>query len=159
MRQITRLASIAVFFLAACADDEFIPPPAIDAATDAAVIDTTDVDAADDDAGPDATAIDAPIDAASSVMVVACPGTPDLEIGVNGGGTAYMPSTGTISVNEIVRFTPGDPNHDLVSGTPGSADGLFATPLGQTTCLRFTATGTFPFFCTVHSFTGTITVN
>jgi plastocyanin len=30
---------------------------------------------------------------------------------------------------------------------------------GQTKCLTFTATGTFKFICTAHSYLGTITVN
>lgn len=161
MRQITRLALVAVsaLLVSACADDEFIPPQPTDAATDAAAIDAPDSDAPD---ATDATAEDAPIDAIrvdamTSVNVVQCPGNPDLAISAATG--VYVPSTATINVNDVVRFTPGDPNHDMVSGTPGTPDGRFATPLGQTTCLRFTAAGTFPFFCTVHSFTGTITVN
>jgi plastocyanin len=92
----------------------------------------------------------------SSVSMVQCPGQPDLDISAATG--AYVPMTATIDVNDIVRFTPGDPGHDMVSGTQPNADGLFDTVAGDTVCLRFSAAGTFPFFCQVHGFTGTLTV-
>lgn len=158
MPKIARLVLVSVLFAAACSDDEF-QPPVIDAATDAAMVDVPGIDAIDAtpiDADPDAVPIDARIDAMSTVMVVQCPGNPDLSISAATG--AYVPSTGTISVNGVVRLTPGDPNHNMVSGSNNTPDGLFSTPLGQTTCLRFTATGTFPFYCQIHQFTGTITV-
>ncbi len=159
MRQITRLAlaSVSALLVSACADDEFIPPQPTDAATDAAVLDTPAGDATDastEDAPVDALVVDA----MRSVNVVQCPGgAVDLEISAATG--AYVPQTPTISVNDVVRFTPGDPNHDMVSGSNNIPDGQFATTTGQITCLRFTAAGTFPFYCSVHLFTGTITVN
>jgi plastocyanin len=157
MGKIARLGLLPLIFAAACADDEFQPPPS---PIDAAIVDSPQgIDALELDAAIDAAAVDAGIDAMSSVSVVTCPVTPDLEIAVNGGGTAYMPNTGTISVNGVIRFTPGDPNHDMVSGTAPNADGLFDTVAGDTVCLRFSAAGTFPFFCQVHGFTGTLTVN
>lgn len=157
MGKIARLALIPVLFAAACADDEFQPPPSIDAAAvDAAInADAPDLDAPAIDA-IDATPVDAPTDAASSVVTVQCPGNPDLEISAATG--AYVPMTATIAVNAIVRFTPGSSGHDMVSGTAPNGNGLFDTVAGDTTCLRFTAAGTFPFFCQIHGFSGTITV-
>lgn len=160
MPKIARLTLVAVLFAAACADDEF-QPPAIDAAADAAGFDAPGIDATDAtpiDADPDAVPVDARIDAMSTVMTVQCPGNPDLRISAATGAYVYVPTSATISVNGVVELTPGDPNHNMVSGTPGNPDGLFSTPLGQTTCLRFTAAGTFPFFCQFHQFTGSITV-
>lgn len=162
MPKITRFALVSVLFAAACADDEFQQPPAIDARIDAAEIDGPVIDAPIDavaiDADPDAVPIDAPIDAMSSVMTVTCPVTPDLEINAATGAYVYTPSSATINANGIIRFTPGG-SHNMISGTQASPNGLFATPTGQITCLRFTAAGTFPFFCSVHGFSGSITVN
>ncbi|HUQ02432.1 MAG TPA: hypothetical protein VM261_08045 [Kofleriaceae bacterium] len=158
MAQIAGFVLIPVLFVAACADDEFRPPPSVDAATDAASIDAPpDLDATTIDA-IDATPVDARIDAMSTVNVVQCPGNPDLTIGINSGGTAFMPNTGTISVNGVVRFDPNGTSHNMVSGTLPNGDGQFGTPTGQVTCLRFTVAGTYPYFCSLHSFTGTLTV-
>ncbi len=155
--------TLAVAGLAACADDEqpgVIDAPTIDApqVVDAPVTDAPlVVDAPVIDAPTDAPP---PIDAPSSVQVVQCPGNPDLTIGVNTGGSAFMPSTGTINANGVVRFDPGGTFHNMTSGTPpNSPNGLFATPNSQVACLRFTVAGSFPFYCSIHGFTGTITVN
>jgi plastocyanin len=93
--------------------------------------------------------------AVSTAKVVTCPAAPAQTIAVNAGGTAFVPSTASIHVNDIVQFT-GGASHPVVSGT-GSPDGKFNLSSGAG-CVQFTAAGTFPFFCNVHGFTGTITV-
>ena len=138
--------------LVACGDnddgDDNTPP--IDSATDSPTSDGPDIDAPID--GP---AIDAPIDAPSSVQVIPnCTGIPvgqeDHVITVS-MGSAFSPQNSTIQVNDVVRFEPGG-FHDIDS--PGNFD----TPPNQVSCLRFTAAGTFPIQCSIHQFTGSITV-
>jgi plastocyanin len=153
-----RLA-LCTLVLSACADDEF-QPPVIDAATvDAAVTDTAVTDATDGDA-PDA-AIDAtpPPDAMTSVREVACTGNPAATIGISTGGDAFMPAAVIINANDVIRFDPAGTLHDMTSGTGGLPDGEFATTTSQVACLRFTQAGTFAFYCSIHGFTGTVTVN
>lgn len=162
MGKIARFVVASMLFAAACADDE-VTPPAIDAATiDSAGCGDCDApnDASETDAATDATPIDARVDAMSTVAVVQCPGNPALVVGINGAedGYTFVPTTPTISVNDIVKFDPAGTFHNMVSGSGGNEDGLFSTPTSQVTCLRFTAAGTFPFFCNIHFFTGTITV-
>jgi plastocyanin len=161
MGKIARLAVASLLLAAgACADDEATPP------IDAALVDAAgcgDCDAPNDASEPDADtsdAIDAAIDAMSTVNVVQCPGNPALVIGINAmeDGYTYTPDVQTISVNDVVKFDPAGTFHNMVSGSGGNEDGQFSTPTSEVTCLRFTAAGTFPFFCNIHSFTGSITV-
>ena len=152
------VAMFLVGVLGCGSDDESTP---IDAATaDTATVDAATVDAAHDaptviDAPlpVDATPVDAP---ASTVVVVQCPGQVASE--VTAPGFSFVITDATIAVNDIVRFTmPG--SHSAVSGaTPGVFDGVFRVEFNQTVCLRFTAAGTFPFWCNPHQFTGSITV-
>jgi plastocyanin len=103
----------------------------------------------------DAPAIDAPIDAASTVQLIPdCTGIPNPDVTVSAASGSYMPQNPTLQVNQVLRFEPGDPFHDMTAN-----NGEFATPLGQIARLRFTAAGSFPVRCSVHGFTGTITVN
>jgi plastocyanin len=72
--------------------------------------------------------------------------------------TAFNPSTLTVSKNATVTWT----NKDNMSHNVTSDAGLFAsstlTP-GQTYSYQFTATGTYPYHCTIHvGMTGTIVV-
>ncbi|MEZ4366118.1 MAG: plastocyanin/azurin family copper-binding protein [Kofleriaceae bacterium] len=85
-----------------------------------------------------------------AVVEVTCPASPDAEVTTN--GFAYEPQATTISVGEVVRFTPA-PAHDV-----DSDDGEFHVGFGATACLRFDEAGTYPFRCTPHQFTGTVTV-
>jgi plastocyanin len=136
--------------------------PPVDATLDpdAAVPDAAPIDAAVADAGPpDAAAPDAsPPDASTSAVdLIACTGvTPDATIGTT--GSAYVPTTTTITAGQIIKFIPTG-THDMVSGVPPTPDGTFQTPLATTACLRFNQVGTYPFFCSVHEFTGSVTVN
>lgn len=147
--------------LPACSDDEQQPP--IDAAVADAAADAPAVDAA-----IDAPTIDAPtdaaatIDAASSVQIISCTGiTPDATITTS--GLAFSPANVTITASQVIKFTPVG-SHDMTSGTGGASpvpDGIFATTNGQEACLRFTAAGSFPYYCSFHpqQMTGTVTVN
>ena len=104
--------------------------------------------------------IDAPatIDAAPSTVVeVPCTGA-TIASEVSAPGFSFTITDASIAVDAIVRFTMPSV-HSAVSGSPaGTADGQFAVGFSETKCLRFTAAGTFPFWCNPHQFTGTITV-
>jgi plastocyanin len=137
-----RALALILVVLVACGGDDgneptFDAPPVVDAPGAS-------------DARPDG--------AASSVMVISCAGvTPDATIGTN--GLAFSPSGVTITAGQVVRFTPTG-LHNMTAGAPGSPSGEFATQTSQEACLRFTAAGSFPFFCSVHpQMEGTVTVN
>jgi plastocyanin len=68
---------------------------------------------------------------------------------------AFSPMTLTIHVNDVVHFQTGS-LHPVASGAQGHPDGKFSTT--GDACLQFTQAGTFPFFCNVHGFPGTVTV-
>ena len=94
-----------------------------------------------------------------AVQSVSCTGiTPKTTFTVvlNGTMFAFSPANATISVNDIVRFNT-TASHPVQSGAPGSPDGKFG-PTNGDGCFKFTQTGTFPFFCNIHLFTGFVTV-
>jgi plastocyanin len=100
------------------------------------------------------TTIDSP--PASTVQPVICPGTVAQTITVTGTTTfMFSPMTSTINVNDVVHFNTTS-LHPVASGSNGVADGKFSA--NGDACFKFTAAGTFPFFCQVHGFTGSITV-
>jgi plastocyanin len=153
MGKIARLAVASLLFFAACADDEFAPPPP---AIDAAQVDTPMIDTptcVDCDGGPtDAPAIDATVDAPSSVQVISCTGLTPAAI-IAASNFMFTPQNTTISVNGVIQVTATG-SHTFTSDT-----GLFDATIGNDTCVRFTAAGSFPFHCSIHSsMTGTVTV-
>ncbi len=93
----------------------------------------------------------------STVLVIACGGvTPDATISTT--GFAFTPADVTISAGQVVQFAPTGP-HNMTAGVPGSPTGDFATTTSMETCLRFTAAGDFPFYCSVHpTMLGSVTV-
>ena len=93
----------------------------------------------------------------NKVVTVTCPGTPDAMVGISTGGTAYNPMMTTVPVNAVVKFVM-TATHDAKPNTLTTTDPGLTVGFGETKCLKFTATGTFGFFCTAHSFAGTITV-
>jgi plastocyanin len=100
--------------------------------------------------------IDSP--ASSTVQALSCSGiTPAATVTVT-GTTSFMFSPMTVSIhpNDVVRFMTSS-FHPVQSGTPSAPDGKFGPTSGDN-CFKFTAAGTFPFFCNVHLFTGTVTV-
>jgi plastocyanin len=114
--------------------------------------------AACDDGGgstPDASPqIDAP---GATVMTVTCPTTTVPTITTQ--ASSFDMPTLAIQQGSIVKFV-STATHP-VGPFPGGqmTDPGIVVPEGQTRCLMFTATGTFKFICTVHSYLGTITVN
>jgi len=72
--------------------------------------------------------------------------------------TAFTPSSITVSVNTTIKWT----NKDAMIHTVTSANGLFDSgniSSGGVYSRQFTATGTYPYKCTIHSgMTGTVIV-
>ncbi len=91
-----------------------------------------------------------------TVMAVTCPATPAASIMTMDDTNAFMPSTASVSVGQIVKFTMSS-THDVVPDTTMSDPGL-TVDLNATKCLQFTHAGTFGFHCGIHGFTGMITV-
>ena len=94
----------------------------------------------------------------SAVQPVSCTGiTPaaTFTVVLNGTMFAFSPSSANVHVNDVVRFMTTS-SHPVSSGPVGSPDGKVSTTGDN--CLKFTQAGTFPFFCNVHLFPGTLTV-
>jgi plastocyanin len=98
---------------------------------------------------------DAPA-AAATVMTVACPASPAKAISATDNVNAYVPSSVSISVGQVVKFTMPSA-HDVVPDASMSDPGL-NVDFAQTRCLMFTHPGTFGFHCAPHGFTGTVAV-
>ena len=111
----------------------------------------------DDGGGGTADATMTDTGSTNKVVSVTCPGTADAEVTISTGGGAYMPMATTVPVNAVVRFTM-TATHDAKPNTLTTTDPGLVVGFGETKCLKFTATGTFGFFCSAHSFAGTITV-
>ena len=103
--------------------------------------------------GDDQPDIDA---GAEAVESVSCTGATIAQT-ITTDGFAYSPVDSTISVGEIVQFSPLA-THDVQSGNPGSPDGLFTVGLGGTGCFQFNEAGDYPFHCGPHQFAGSLTV-
>lgn len=109
----------------------------------------------------DAPAPDAPTDPDAppqgAVQVVACDGAA-IAADVITVGSSYDPSSVSIVAGEIVRFSFGG-SHDAQSGVAGQPTSDFYIDFGDSACVRFNEAGSYPFFCTLHHFTGEITVS
>jgi plastocyanin len=113
-----------------------------------------------DDGGGGGTVADAPNmpDAATNkVVAVTCPATADATITISSGGTAYSPMTTTVPVNAVVEFMM-TATHDAKPNPQTTSDPGLSVGFGETKCLKFTAAGSYGFFCTAHSFAGTVVV-
>src|SRR5215470_17532684 len=96
---------------------------------------------------------------ATTVMVVdPCPATPDATVVTENTSFAYMPVMTTITQGQVVKFVTST-EHDVKPNTLQNTDAGLVVGFNQTKCLRFTATGTFSFKCSIHGFAGTIQVN
>lgn len=93
----------------------------------------------------------------NKVVTVTCPAAPDAMVGISAGGTAYAPMATTIAVNGVVKFVM-TATHDAKPNTLTTTDPGLVVGFGESKCLKFTASGTYGFFCSVHSFAGTVTV-
>jgi len=119
--------------------------------------------ACSDDGGttlPDAPAnIDAPGNTAT-VMEVSCTGiTPAAMVVTTDASFSFMPMATTITVGQVVRFTTSTSHNVAPNPSAPKTDPGLAVGFNKTACLKFTAAGTFGFFCQPHGFVGTITVN
>ena len=99
----------------------------------------------------------------------ACPpGTQVVAVGAGPDGISFDPASVTIHVNDTVCWTWLDGPHSVVSGTPCVADNAFCSPV-DTACAsapgedigaaythKFTAPGTFPYFCGFHCSLGMV---
>ena len=70
--------------------------------------------------------------------------------------TAFNPNTVTINVNDQVVWTWVSDFHSSTSDSELWDSGVFNT--GHVFTNAFTAAGSFPYFCVVHGFTGTVNV-
>ena len=108
---------------------------------------------------PDAAqpGVDAP---AATVQTVACAGmTSSATIIADDTAFLFQPVSSTISQGQIATFTVAGDHPVGPDAAAGMTDSGLKAPGGSTTCLKFTATGTFHFKCTIHGFKGSITVN
>lgn len=140
MRQ---LAVISFMLLTACSDDDGGKPP----------VDAKDIDAS----LVDAPLPDAPVDAAVTVVEVTCPtDTTGIET-VTAPGSFFMPDAVTVAQDGVVRFMMPS-SHNVVPDNSLPTDPGLRVDFNATTCLRFTALGTFNFKCQPHGFKGHVTV-
>jgi plastocyanin len=114
-----------------------------------------------DDGG--ATTIDAPApmpDApTATVMKVSCTGiTPAAMVTTTDASFSYSPSATMVTVGSVVKFNTSA-SHDVKPNPIAHSDPGLNVGFNEMTCLKFTATGTFSFVCSVHSFAGMVTVN
>ncbi len=85
---------------------------------------------------------------------------------------SFQPQSITVNVGDTVRWTNNDAvssyygsipvPHTTTSGTNNTPDGKWDSgtlSLGQAFSVTFTVPGTYPYFCSIHGFTGTVTVN
>lgn len=91
--------------------------------------------------------IDAPVVAAK---VVRCPTTPMFKVGVS--ASQYLPITQTVPAGAIVEFKT------TAEHSAKSLENLFQIDFGRTDCVQFTKPGLYKFYCTAHSFIGSVTV-
>jgi plastocyanin len=102
-----------------------------------------------DNGTPDGGAADVEI-----IPLANCPASVAEDIGTS-GATAFTNGTVTISVGEVIKFTPTG-GHDMQS-TAGFAWDTGA--LGTGACVKFNKAGSYPYRCSQHPvMTGTITV-
>ncbi|MBA3391334.1 MAG: hypothetical protein H0T89_01765 [Deltaproteobacteria bacterium] len=126
----TRILIALAFSLAACGGDDSNTTP---------------------DAAP---TTDAP--AAGAVMVT-CPATPDKTVTTSEASNTYMPMMTTMNQGQVVRFMTSA-THNVVA-LNATSDPALVVGFNQERCFMMTKTGTFPFKCGPHGFTGTIVVN
>src|ERR1044072_4061179 len=111
----------------------------------------------DDGGGTTTDARPADTGATNKVQTVTCPTTADATVMTTDASSSYMPMTTTVPKGAVVKFVTS-PTHDVAPNTIGTSDPGLVVGFGQTKCLKFTESGTFGFYCTTHSFSGTITV-
>jgi plastocyanin len=94
---------------------------------------------------------DAPDAAAGDVVSVSCAGA-TIAQEITTSGFNFSPVDSTISVGDIVHFTPTT-GHDVQD-----SGGAFSVSTGGDACFRFDAADSYTFTCTIHGFSGSLTV-
>ncbi len=108
-----------------------------------------------DPATPDAAST---ADASTNkVQAVTCPTTADATVTTSATIDAYDPMSTTVPVNAVVKFVM-PAAHNVVPNTQTTSDPGLSVNFGETKCLKFTAAGSYGFYCAPHGFTGTIVV-
>jgi plastocyanin len=98
----------------------------------------------------------------ASAQIVTCPSSGTDNVSIQ--SFFFSPTTLTISRNDIVKWTNNDVTaHTVTSGTTPTPDGKFGSGNlgtgGTTVCVQFFQAGTYPYFCTLHTFmTGSVIV-
>ena len=115
------------------------------------------------DMGP--PVVDAGTMASAGATVVTCPGSPDAIVDNFDAPSGFIPSTVSIPAGGIVMFDnvssmAHSATHDTSLGALTAVAGSFNVEIYPTNqvCLRFPNAGSFPFFCSHHNETGTISV-
>ena len=76
---------------------------------------------------------------------------------------SFVPATLAVNVGDTVRWTNNEGIHSTTSGTNcPTSDGQWNSgllPISGTFTRTFNSPGTFPYFCSIHCFTGTVMVN
>jgi len=97
----------------------------------------------------------------SSVQLVTCPVGSTVDVTIS--GSAFSPDSVTVPVNGIVKWTNTDGITHTVSSPRTAPYNNFdqsAPASVGTVCLKFTAAGTFQYFCSIHTtMTGTVTAS
>jgi plastocyanin len=102
-----------------------------------------------------------PPQATSTVLTTACIGTIAAIVDAV-DSSSWNPGTDMINVNDVVQWNNLTGVAHTVTSTTVPANGTFNVALANNTsvCLKFTATGVFNYFCSIHpNMTGSITVN
>lgn len=106
------------------------------------------------DGPPRDAAIDAPPDAPTAVRRVACPQTADATVTTETSGPyAFVPPDLTISVGDIVMFSPRSLHNVVPHDSLPSDPGLNSGATGEVRCLQFTVAGEFNYQCSPHPVT------
>jgi plastocyanin len=103
--------------------------------------------------------MDAPAQQATVVAVDCASNTPAATVVEMDTVDAFMPMATTINMGQVVKFTTSLAHNLKPNPIAAKTDPGLSVDFNMTKCLRFTATGTFGFMCSVHSFVGTVTVN
>src|ERR1700758_4643814 len=93
---------------------------------------------------------------AISSLLILSPGVASgttVTVTVGNGGFFFSPSSVTIHPGDTVLWTWSSSDHSSTSGTPGNPSGLWDSGIlnqGAMFTHTFNATGSFPYYCTVH---------
>jgi len=110
--------------------------------------------------GADITAVNFTATSTQSAQIVTCPTSGTTNVAIQ--DFFFTDDTVTISANGIVKWTNNGSPHTVTSGVTPTPDGKFDSGnlgTGQTVCVQFLATGTYQYFCSLHtSMTGRVIV-